>query len=68
MTLVQGKCGQGRFILPVRQVTDPQSFGAADPNERLCRFCELPPGSRQCGNVGRTGRWFRNGTSIVVNC
>ena len=35
---------------------------------RVCSGCELPPGSCQCRKVGRTGRWFRSGTSIVVNC
>jgi hypothetical protein len=33
---------------------------------RVCSGCELPPGSCQCKKVGRTGRWFRSGTSIVV--
>jgi hypothetical protein len=34
---------------------------------RVCSVCELPAGSCGC-RKGRTGRWFRNGTSIVVNC
>ena len=35
---------------------------------RVCSICELPRGSCQCMKVGRTGRWFRDGTRIVVNC
>jgi hypothetical protein len=35
---------------------------------RVCTICELPPGSCRCRKIGRTGRWFRDGTSIVVNC
>jgi len=39
-----------------------------NPNGRVCSGCELPGGSCQCKKVGRTGRWFRSGTRIVVNC
>ena len=73
MTLVQGKCGQERFILPVRQVTDPLEPPWQGRREdrrgqgRVCRVCEPPPGYCQCGNVDRAGRWVRSGTSIVAN-
>jgi hypothetical protein len=36
--------------------------------ERLCSVCELPPGSCQCRKIGGSGRWFRSGSSIIVNC
>jgi hypothetical protein len=35
---------------------------------RVCTICELPFGVCQCRKVGRTGRWFRDGTSIVLHC
>jgi hypothetical protein len=35
---------------------------------RVCTICELPLGVCQCRKVGRTGRWFRDGTSIVLHC
>jgi hypothetical protein len=35
---------------------------------RVCSVCELPTGSCKCWKAGRTGRWFRDGTRIVVNC
>jgi hypothetical protein len=35
---------------------------------RVCNICELPLGVCQCRKVGRTGRWFRDGTSIVLHC
>jgi hypothetical protein len=38
------------------------------PAGRVCSICELPRGSCQCVKVGRTGRWFRDGSRIVVNC
>ena len=38
------------------------------PRGRVCSGCKLPGGSCQCKKTGRSGRWFRNGTSIVVNC
>jgi hypothetical protein len=42
--------------------------GRQAPAGRVCSVCELPPGSCQCRKIGQTGRWFRNGTSIIVNC
>jgi hypothetical protein len=38
------------------------------PGGRICSVCELPPGSCQCRKIGRSGRWFRSGNSIIVNC
>jgi len=38
------------------------------PGVRTCSICELPPGSCKCTKIGRSGRWFRNGSSIIVNC
>jgi len=35
---------------------------------RFCTICELPADSCRCRSIGRTGRWFRDGTSIVVHC
>jgi hypothetical protein len=35
---------------------------------RVCSVCKLPRRSCQCRKISRTGRWFRDGTSIVVNC
>jgi hypothetical protein len=46
----------------------PAPTGSQDPTERVCSVCELPLGSCQCRKISRTGRWFRHGTSIVVNC
>jgi hypothetical protein len=42
--------------------------GTQAPGERSCSICEQPPGSCQCGKIGRSGRWFRSGGSIIVNC
>lgn len=33
-----------------------------------CSICERPSGSCQCKKVGRSGGWFRSGSSIIVNC
>jgi hypothetical protein len=38
------------------------------PCGRICSVCELPSGSCQCRKIGRSGRWFRSGSSIIVNC
>jgi hypothetical protein len=38
------------------------------PGMRTCSTCELPSGSCQCKKVGRSGGWFRSGSSIIVNC
>ena len=39
------------------------------PRMGTCSICELPPGSCQCKEVGRSGGWFRSGSSsIIVNC
>jgi hypothetical protein len=48
----------------------PQKFrtGTQAPGERSCSICEQPPGSCQCRKIGRSGRWFRSGGSIIVNC
>jgi hypothetical protein len=37
-------------------------------SSRPCSICERPPGSCQCKKVGRSGGWFRSGSSIIVNC
>jgi hypothetical protein len=42
--------------------------GAQAQVERVCSVCQLSPGACQCRKTGRTGRWFRNGSIIVVNC
>jgi len=42
--------------------------GAEATAGRVCTICDLPEGSCQCRKFRRTGRWFRDGTSIVVNC
>jgi hypothetical protein len=42
--------------------------GHQAPAGRVCSICELPRGSCQCLKVSRTGRWFRDGARIVVNC
>jgi hypothetical protein len=41
---------------------------AEAPGGRICSVCELPPGSCQCRKIGRSGRWFRSGSSIIVDC
>jgi hypothetical protein len=41
---------------------------ATAPGMRACNICERPPGSCQCKKVGRSGGWFRSGSSIIVNC
>jgi len=33
-----------------------------------CSICERPSGSCHCRKVGRSGGWFRSGSSIIVNC
>ena len=38
------------------------------PGMRACSICERSPGSCQCKKVGRSGGWFRSGSSIIVNC
>jgi len=38
------------------------------PGVHTCSVCEQPPGSCQCRKVGRSGGWFRRGSSIIVNC
>jgi hypothetical protein len=42
--------------------------GTQAPGGRTCTICELPPGSCQCRKISRSGRWFRSGSSIIVNC
>ena len=42
--------------------------GAESAAGRVCTICELPLGVCQCRKVGQTGRWFRDGTSIVLHC
>jgi hypothetical protein len=42
--------------------------GTQAPGERSCTICEQPPGSCRCKKIGRSGRWFRSGSSIIVNC
>jgi hypothetical protein len=42
--------------------------GPQPPAGHVCSICELPHGCCQCWKAGRTGRWFRDGTRIVVNC
>jgi hypothetical protein len=42
--------------------------GTQAPGGRTCSICELPPGSCQCRKISRSGRWFRSGSSIIVNC
>ena len=46
----------------------PGTSMAPEPAGSVCSICESPAGSCGCRKVGRTGRWFRDGTSIVVNC
>jgi hypothetical protein len=41
---------------------------AKSPGGRICSVCEMPPGSCQCRKIGRSGRWFRSGSSIIVDC
>jgi hypothetical protein len=38
------------------------------PGGRVCPDCELPPGACQCKKIGPSGRWFRSGSTIIVNC
>jgi hypothetical protein len=45
----------------------PQTKTAA-PGMHACSICERSPGSCQCKKVGRSGGWFRSGSSIIVNC
>lgn len=51
-----------------RTVTQKPRTGPQAPGERICSICELPPRSCRCKKIGRSGRWFRNGSSIIVNC
>jgi hypothetical protein len=46
----------------------PGTSIAPEPAGSVCSICESPAGSCGCWKIGRTGRWFRDGTSIVVNC
>jgi hypothetical protein len=50
-------------LLRRKSPTDPESAAG-----RVCSICELPAESCRCRKIGRTGRWIRDGTSIVVNC
>jgi hypothetical protein len=42
--------------------------GTQAPGGSTCSICEQPPGSCQCRKIGQSGRWFRSGSSIIVNC
>jgi len=45
-----------------------QKYRTQAPGGRSCSICEQPPGLCQCMKIGRSGRWFRSGNSIIVNC
>ncbi len=51
---------------PPRRTSTPAAHEAAAG--RVCAICEQPAGVCQCRKIGRTGRWFRDGTNIVLNC
>jgi hypothetical protein len=51
-----------------RAVWRKSRTGIQAPGGRTCSICELPLGSCQCRKIGQSGRWFRNGSSIIVNC
>jgi hypothetical protein len=53
---------------PGRMAAEKPPTGIQAPGGRICSICELSPGSCQCRKIGRSGRWFRNGSNIVVNC
>ena len=62
---------------PTAAPTKAPTFGSApwrgtsmapEAAGRVCSVCESSAGSCGCRKIGRTGRWFRDGTSIVVNC
>jgi len=42
--------------------------GTRAPGGCSCSICEQPLGVCQCRKISRSGRWFRSGTSIIVNC
>jgi hypothetical protein len=42
--------------------------GSSEAAGPVCSICERPAGSCGCRQPPRTGRWFRDGTSIVVTC
>jgi hypothetical protein len=42
--------------------------GTQAPGKRSCSICEQPPGFCQCRKISRSGRWFRSGSTIIVNC
>jgi hypothetical protein len=51
-----------------RAVSRDTPAGVRAETERVCSVCELPSGSCRCRKFRRTGRWFRNGSSIIVHC
>jgi hypothetical protein len=79
-TAIKPSARVGRFVEPAlatpaikttvadRAGRRATSIGPQTQVGRVCSGCDLPPGSCRCKKVGRTGRWFRDGTSIIVNC
>ena len=79
-TAMKPSARAGRFVEPAlataaiktavadRAARRATPTGRQAPAGRVCSVCELPPGSCQCRKTGQTGRWFRDGTSIIVNC
>jgi hypothetical protein len=55
-------------VASARVAKERSQTKTAAPGMHACSICEQPPGSCQCKKVGRSGGWFRSGSSIIVNC
>jgi hypothetical protein len=42
--------------------------GTRATGRHSCSICEQSLGVCQCKKISRSGRWFRSGTNIIVNC
>jgi hypothetical protein len=51
-----------------RAVEQKSRTGTPAPGGCSCSNCQQPPGFCQCRKKSRSGRWFRSGNSIIVNC
>jgi len=51
-----------------RTARQKSETGTPVPGGRSCSICEQPLRVCQCGKINRSGRWWRRGGSIIVNC
>lgn len=63
-----GPTNGGSLVRSRPQSPFSDATGTQVPGERSCSVCEQPPGSCQRRKIGRSGRWLRGGSSIIVNC